>query len=141
MSKKKKKHHSKKKQNNKAMQKKQEQLESLVIIDLDDEANESFLEDDKDANQKVAEAVKSEETTEKVVSNAEEVAPKAEETAEESAKEAVPEAEEITEGAAEEVVAEAEEELLPFKTAALGATPLDFPPRKNLGVLTDFRFS
>ena len=127
MSKKKKKHHSKKKQNNKAMQKKQEQLESLVIIDLDDEANESFLEDDKDVNQKVAEAVKPEETTEKVVSNAEETVEESteeavsnaeetteemvsetEETAEESAKEAVPEAEEITEGAAEEVVAEAE---------------------------------
>ena len=33
-------------------------MESLVIIDLDDEANESFLEEDKEESQKVAEAVK-----------------------------------------------------------------------------------
>ena len=117
MSKKKKKHHSKKKQNNKATQKKQKQLEPLVIIDLDDETNQSFLEDGNDESQGVTEAVNAEETSEEVVAEAEETAEgteegavtEVEETTEGTTEEVVAEAEETAEGTAEEVVAEVEE--------------------------------
>lgn len=126
MSKKKKKQHAKKKQNNKPnnqapnpskkkkqsnkpKQKKPEQLETLVIIDLDDEANRSFLESGNEEALAAAEAVKEvvtgEETAaelvEETVAGEEAVAEPAEETV--AGEEAV-KAEEASEAVAEEVV-------------------------------------
>lgn len=100
MSKKKKKHHSKKKQNNSAKQKKQQSMEPLVIIDLDDEANKSFLEGNDE------EIVDKSEETE---AEANEVVSEAEEVEETETKESA--VEEVTEETTTEADAKVTEEV------------------------------